>query len=49
MKNFHFLFAAWTAFWVIFFAYEISVASRIARLREEIERLNRQLHDARAK
>ena len=43
MKDFHFLFTAWIAVWAIFFAYEISVASRISRLRGEIERLKQQI------
>lgn len=45
MKDFHFLFTAWIAVWAIFFAYEISVASRISRLRQEIERLKRQIRE----
>ena len=43
MKDFHYLFAAWIAVWVIFFGYEFSVAKRIAHVREEIERLKQQL------
>lgn len=46
MKDFHFLFTAWIAVWAIFFAYEISVASRISRLRQEIERLKQQLRES---
>ena len=46
MKDFHFLFTAWIAVWAIFFAYEISVASRISRLRQEIERLKQQIREA---
>jgi hypothetical protein len=45
MKNFEFLFAAWMAVWAIFFLYEVSVASRVARLRDEIEALKRQLRE----
>jgi len=45
MKNFEFLFAAWMAVWAVFFLYEVSVASRVARLRDEIEALKRQLRD----
>lgn len=45
MKNFHFLFAAWMAVWAVFFAYQVSVASRISRLREEIDRLKQQLRE----
>ena len=43
MKNFESLFAAWMVVWAVFFLYEISVARRIASLREEIERLKQQL------
>jgi CcmD family protein len=43
MKNFEFLFTAWMVVWAVFFAYEISVARRIAQTREEIERLKQQL------
>jgi len=45
MRNFHFLFAAWMAVWAVFFVYELSVASRTSRLREEIERLKQQLRE----
>jgi CcmD family protein len=45
MKNFHFLFAAWMAVWAVFFVYELSVANRISRLRDEIERLKQQLRE----
>ena len=43
MKNFHFLLSAWIAVWAVFFAYELSVASRLSKLSEDIERLKRQL------
>ena len=43
MTNFQFLFAAWIVVWVIFFGYELTVASRIANLRRDIEDLKRQL------
>ena len=43
MKNFEFLFAAWMVVWAVFFVYEITVARRVAHLREEIERLKQQL------
>jgi CcmD family protein len=45
MKNFEFLFAAWMAVWAVFFLYEVSVARRLARLRDEIERLKQQLRE----
>ncbi|HTW25081.1 MAG TPA: hypothetical protein VMD78_15865 [Candidatus Baltobacteraceae bacterium] len=45
MKNFHFLFAAWMTAWAVFFVYEFSIASRIGKLREEIDRLKQQLRE----
>lgn len=45
MKNFHFLFAAWVAVWAVFFVYELSVASRLSRLRAEMDSLKRQLKE----
>jgi hypothetical protein len=43
MKNFGFLFAAWMMVWAVFFIYEVSVATRVARLQEDVERLRQQL------
>jgi CcmD family protein len=45
MKNFNFLFAAWMAVWAVFFVYELSIANRMGRLKEEIERLKQQLRE----
>lgn len=45
MKNFDSLFAAWMVVWAVFFVYEVSVARRVARLREEIERLKQQMRE----
>jgi hypothetical protein len=45
VRNFHFLLAAWIAVWAVFFAYELSVASRVSRLRKDIERLKEQLRE----
>ena len=45
MKNFHFLLTAWIAVWAVFFVYELSVASRVSKLRDDIERLKRQLKE----
>ncbi len=45
MKNFDSLFAAWILVWVVFFVYEVSVARRLTRLREEVERLKQQLRE----
>jgi len=44
MRNFEFLFFAWMLVWAIFFGYEITVARRLTRVREEIERLKQQLN-----
>ncbi|HEY0704274.1 MAG TPA: CcmD family protein [Candidatus Acidoferrales bacterium] len=44
MKNFEFLFTAWMVVWAAFFAYEVSVARRIAQVRKEIEGLKQQLN-----
>ncbi|HEX4002688.1 MAG TPA: CcmD family protein [Candidatus Acidoferrales bacterium] len=45
MKNFNFLFAAWMVVWAVFFVYEFSIAGRMGRLREEIDRLKQQLRE----
>ncbi|HTV60467.1 MAG TPA: CcmD family protein [Verrucomicrobiae bacterium] len=45
MKDFDNLFAAWMVVWVVFFFYEVSVARRLSRLREEVERLRQQLNE----
>jgi CcmD family protein len=45
MKNFNSLFAAWIAVWAIFFLYEVSVARRVSRLRQEIDRLKHQFRE----
>jgi CcmD family protein len=45
MKNFESLFAAWMVVWAVFFVYEVTVARRLARLREDIERLRQQLRE----
>ncbi|HXJ18561.1 MAG TPA: CcmD family protein [Candidatus Polarisedimenticolia bacterium] len=46
MRHFWFLFAAWMMVWAVFFVYEVSVANRVARLREEVERLKQQLRES---
>lgn len=46
MKNFDSLFAAWMFVWAVFFVYEFSVGRRIARLRDEVERLKQQLRES---
>jgi hypothetical protein len=45
MKNFDNLFAAWMVVWAVFFVYELSIAQRLSRLRDDIEGLKRQLRE----
>ena len=45
MKNFGFLFTAWMAVWALFLVYELSVARRMAQLRDDLERLKQQLRE----
>jgi len=45
MKNFENLFAAWMVVWAVFFAYEVSIARRVARLRQDIEGLKQQMRE----
>ncbi|MGH9733290.1 MAG: CcmD family protein [Candidatus Acidiferrales bacterium] len=42
-NNFDYLFAAWIAVWVIFFGYEVSIGSRLSRVRKELADLKQQL------
>jgi hypothetical protein len=46
VRNFHFLLAAWITVWAVFFVYELSIASRARKLRDDIERLKRQLRNS---
>lgn len=43
MKNFANLFVAWMVVWAVFFGYEVSIARRLGRLRDEIARLRDQI------
>jgi hypothetical protein len=45
MKNFENLFAAWTVVWAVFFIYEVSIARRLARLKQDIESLKQQMRE----
>jgi hypothetical protein len=45
LRNFHFLLTAWIAVWAVFFAYEFSVASRVSKLQDDLERLKQQLRE----
>ncbi len=46
MKNLESLMAAYLFVWGIFFVYHFTVARRIARLRDEVERLKQTLGQA---
>jgi CcmD family protein len=43
MKNFESLFIAYMIVWAIFFGYQVTIARRLGRLREDLERLKSQL------
>jgi CcmD family protein len=43
MKNLGSLVAAYAAIWAIFFVYHFTVARRVARLQDEVERLKEHL------
>ncbi|MGH9715803.1 MAG: hypothetical protein ACRD4R_03605 [Candidatus Acidiferrales bacterium] len=45
MKDFQFLFTAWIAVWVVFLLYEVTVARRVSKLRDEINRLKQQFRE----
>jgi hypothetical protein len=45
VKNFENLFAAWMVVWAVFFVYELSIAQRLSRLRDDIEGLKQQLRE----
>ncbi len=45
MKNFEYLFTAWMVVWAVFFVYELSIAQRLSRLRDDIDGLKRQLRE----
>ena len=46
MNNMNYLFAAYTAIWVILAVYLISIHSREKKLREEVRRLEKQIQDS---
>lgn len=43
MRNLNSLMAAYLVVWAIFFVYQFTVSRRLARLREEVERLKENL------
>jgi len=43
MKHFESLFIAWMVVWAVFFVYEVTISQRLAKLRDELERLKSQL------
>ncbi len=46
MKNLESLMAAYLFVWGIFFVYQLTVARRLARLQDEVERLKSTLRQA---
>ncbi len=44
MNNFNYLLGAWIAVWAVFCFYQISIARRVAQLRDEVERLKQKVH-----
>lgn len=44
MKNLDSLMAAYLAVWAVLFVYEFSVSRRMARLRDEVQRLKQMLN-----
>jgi CcmD family protein len=43
MKNLNSIFAAYAVFWVIVFLFQLSVARRLSRAEDEVEKLKHQL------
>lgn len=43
MKNMNSLMAAYLAVWSVFFVYQFTVSRRLARLRDEVQRLKETL------
>jgi hypothetical protein len=45
VQNFWSLFAAYMAFWAIFFIYDFTVARRLARVEKDLARMKRQISE----
>lgn len=45
MQNFWSLFAAYLAFWAIFFIYDFTVSRRIARVEKDLAQMKQQLRE----
>lgn len=45
MQNFGSLFAAYLAFWAIFFIYDFTVARRLARIEKDLAQMKRQIRE----
>lgn len=45
MQNFWSLFAAYAAFWAIFFVYDFTIARRIAGVEKELAQMKQQLRE----
>jgi CcmD family protein len=43
VKHFGSLFVAYLVVWAVFFGYQVTIASRMARLREELDELKGRL------
>jgi CcmD family protein len=43
MKNLNSVFAAYMAVWAIFFVYQFTIARRLSRVREEVDRIKEHL------
>lgn len=45
MQNFGSLFAAYLAFWAIFFFYDFTVARRLARIEKDLAQMKQQIRE----
>jgi hypothetical protein len=45
MQNFWSLFAAYMAFWAIFFIYDFTIARRIARAEKDLTQMRQQIRE----
>lgn len=45
MENFWSIFAAYLAFWAIFFIYDFTVARRLTRVEKELAEMNQQIRE----
>lgn len=45
MQNFESLFAAYLAFWAIFFIYDFTLARRLARVEKDLAQMKQQIRE----